>query len=859
MAGSGETASGSDAAAQGGTPKGQAARSPRKRLNISRRRLWLFRCCALIIVPLVLLLVLEGGLRLVGYGYPTGFAVRRSLGEQPAYVPNPAFARRFFPPGLGRTAVPFAIPADKPEKTCRVFVLGGSAARGTPKPAFGFARILEAQLRHRYPGVDFEVINAAIVAINSHVVLEIAKDCAELEPDLFVVYVGNNEVVGPFGAGTVLTTVAPSLGVIRAGLALRTTRTGQMLGDLLAIGRGSNPPPRWGGMTMFLKNQVPADAEALQTVYQNFERNLEDLCDVAAENGVPMVLSTVGSNLKDCPPFASLHRTGLTEPEKRQWEEITAKGVANEEAERFEAAIEFYLSAAEIDDAYADLHFRLGRCYWASGDFAAASERFIQARQRDTLRFRADTRINEIVRRVAERKAESGVYLADFVAAAEENSPHATLGEELFHEHVHLNFAGNHLLALTVLMQAGQALPTWVQQEQDDFLSEEACARELAFTTWDRYQVVDEVLSSFVKGPPFTNQLYHDEFTRKLSQRVAEYQGALFGDPRALDEVNQTYRQAIERNDQDVWLRFNYAAFLSTAAENHEAAERQLRMCVNALPDDPDILNELGMTLARQEEYAEACEVFRRALSINPRDIEVRSNLATSLAQAGEFDAAFEQFDAAIQQDPDDATTCYSAAVARTSQGDLEQATALYRRAIELDPGLVVAHGGLAKVLLAQGQAEEAIRHLRGLLKVNASDAETRLRLGVALSSTGQAGEAVEHLRQVVALRPGWAEASAELAWVLATSKDATVRRGEEAVALAETACAMDGYSDPVLLDILAAAYAEAGRFSDAVSMARQALGLCSGANAALGGEVQKRLGLYESEKPYRGQRVQRP
>ena len=104
--------------------------------------------------------------------------------------------------GLPRTPIP-AILAAKPAGKVRIFVLGGSAAMGTPDPSFNFGQILGVMLREQYPGVQFEVVNGAMTAINSYVVREIARDCAAREPDLFVVYMGNNEVIGPYGPGTV--------------------------------------------------------------------------------------------------------------------------------------------------------------------------------------------------------------------------------------------------------------------------------------------------------------------------------------------------------------------------------------------------------------------------------------------------------------------------------------------------------------------------------------------------------------------------------------------------------------------------------------------------------------------------------
>ena len=127
--------------------------------------------------------------------------------------------------------------------TVRIFILGGSAAMGTPDPSFNFGQILGVMLRQQYPGVQFEVVNAAMTAINSHVTVEIARDCAAREPDLFVVYLGNNEVIGPYGPGTVFQRWSPSLSMIRASLWVKSTRLGQLLGNVADCFRGKRRRP----------------------------------------------------------------------------------------------------------------------------------------------------------------------------------------------------------------------------------------------------------------------------------------------------------------------------------------------------------------------------------------------------------------------------------------------------------------------------------------------------------------------------------------------------------------------------------------------------------------------------------------
>src|ERR1700687_6504201 len=142
-------------------------------------------------------------------------------------------------------------------------------------------------LRERYPALKFEVVNTGSVAINSHVLLPIAKGLAKERPDLFIIYSGNNEVVGPYGPGTALTSSGMNLSIIRSSIFFHSTRIGQLLTKIGTQKR------EWGGMEMFLDKQVPASSPLMRSVYGNFERNLRDTVAAARASGARVIVSTV--------------------------------------------------------------------------------------------------------------------------------------------------------------------------------------------------------------------------------------------------------------------------------------------------------------------------------------------------------------------------------------------------------------------------------------------------------------------------------------------------------------------------------------------------------------------------------------
>jgi len=275
-----------------------------------------------------LLGVLEISLRLCGYGYDPQFFKRLKIGGEDFFVQNEDFSRRFFPREIVRNPGPVRFRVHKAPGTFRIFILGESAAMGDPAQSFAPDRYLEMLLREKYPGRSFEVINVAFTAINSHVILPIARECAAHEGDVWIIYMGNNEMVGPFGAATVFGLQAPSLPYVRLALALQRLRTGQWLMELARrLSRHGTESPGWRGIAMFLDNQIAPDSPRRETVYRNFQRNLDDIVRVGVNSGAKVLLNTVAVNLKDCPPFASMNNSRLSPAERAKFDQLYSNGM----------------------------------------------------------------------------------------------------------------------------------------------------------------------------------------------------------------------------------------------------------------------------------------------------------------------------------------------------------------------------------------------------------------------------------------------------------------------------------------------------------------------------------------------------
>ena len=703
-------------------------------------RLWLFRMTALTIIPVILLVFIELCLRITGFGYPTSAIIGHEIDGRWVRINNLKFGWRFFSPKqTARETRAFVFPAVKSPQTYRIFVLGGSAAMGIPEPAYGFSRILKVLLDDAYQGLKFEVINLGIPVINSHGVLEIAKDCARYEPDLFIVYLGNNEVIGPYGVGTVFTPFSPSLSFIRASIAVKSTRLGQLLDGLLssfAAGRGR--PARWIGLPMFLKKQVRFDSQGLQYVYKHYENNLTDICNIGREAGAEVILCNVATNLKDCPPFASIHNTGLDQTEKAMWKNVYNRAVEFESGNKYTEALENYQSAVEIDEQFAELHFRIGRCLWMLGDYAKARNYYVMARALDTLRFRADDKINETINRVA-KKAGGEVTFVDVIQACRDASPYGIPGEELFYEYVHFNFKGNYLLARTVFEQVEKTIreQKGIKRSPSNALpTEEDCAARLAYTGWDRLRVIRKLFDEYISRPPFTNQAYHEDQVGRIEKRIKFLEQ--YTKPEGLQECIKQYQQAIEWNPSDWQLHWKYGQFLHKALGSKEEAVTQLSMVLEELPDCY-IYNELSVLFYKQGKVDEGLTMARRALEMKPLV----------------------------------AWAYYNVGLGHDKKGQLKRAVKYYSKALELNPEVSVsAYNSLAQVLNLRGRSDKAIEILRDGIKVFPQNAYLHYRLGVFLKDQGKITDAANALRTALTIRPDYNPARNALSSLQAKSQN---------------------------------------------------------------------------------------
>ncbi len=756
-----------------------------------------------LLVPVVGLLLFELLLRAFGVGYPTTFFLKTEVNGRAMFIENQRFSRRYFPPGLERTPQPVMFPVEKPADTLRIFVLGESAAMGDPEPAYGLARILEVLLREAMPGKKIEVINAAVTAINSHVVREIAKDCAGKGGDYWILYMGNNEVVGPFGAGTVFGDQTPGLGVIRANLALKSTRLGQLFDALrYQFGAKSSAPTSWEGMEMFLHQQVGRNDPRLAKVYAHFEANLRDIIRLGESSGAKVIVSTVAANLKDCPPFASQHRAGFGGAEQADWTKAGDAGAAFETKSDFATALKEYERALKLDDQFAETWFRAGRCQLALGRFDEARKSFEHALDLDALRFRADPEINRLNASAAKDRA-----TVDAVSLIGTNSANGIAGEELLYEHVHFNFAGNYLLARAYAAQIlGDAAKT------AKLLPAEECARRLAFTDFNRYRVLDEVRER-LRQPPFNAQLNNVERDARLGRELAKLDRASFSN------AVQMYEQAVERSPDDAVLHENYATLLQDFGREPDAQKHWHRV-IELLPHSEVGFYGLANLLDAQGHSMEAVAFFREALRRRPQAAETRNGLALALANLGRFEEAITEYERLIRLSPGFVEARINLGLTLAGQGKHQDAARQYLEVIRLQSNNVPARVNLGKLFAVQGRHADAANYYREAIRLKPESAVAHYNLGNALTALGDADGAMRAYAEAVRHGPTLAEARYNLALGLARQN----RNAEALEQLAEAVRLKPRFVEARFN--LGVAYAKSGRFAEAAEQFRETVRL---------------------------------
>ena len=323
-----------------------------------------------------------------------------------------------------------------------------------------------------------------------------------------------------------------------------------------------------------------------------------------------------------------------------------------------------------------------------------------------------------------------------------------------------------------------------------------------------------------------------------------------------ITEAIAHYRRALELSPDSVKARNNLGVALEMTGEI-DAALDQYAQAQRLDPNDSKVHNNLGKALLTLGRVESAIAHFRQAIRIDPGFAKAHNNLGAAMARQNRFDQAIAHYQRAIRLDPSYSEARNNLGVALMSGGRWAEAVVQYEHALRVDSANPAAHYNLALALTHLGRPDEAVEHLFDAARLAPARADVHDQLARALEERGRFREAVAVLQEAVTLLPEHAELVSRLAWLLATCPDATVHDGNEAVRLAEALCRQPRPRSVGCLDTLAAAYARAERFDEAVRPARSAVQLAASQGRTDRAEaIRGRLALYEANQPFRSDGV---
>ena len=322
-------------------------------------------------------------------------------------------------------------------------------------------------------------------------------------------------------------------------------------------------------------------------------------------------------------------------------------------------------------------------------------------------------------------------------------------------------------------------------------------------------------------------------------------QSKMFTDSLAL------WRTTTARNPGSGPAQYNLGCVLLQRGRMDEA-KFQFEKALQIQPDFADAHNNLGNLLLERRQVDQAVAHFQKALAIRPRFADAHSNLGGALLQKGQTEGAIAQFQKALEIDPNDPLTRYNLGSALLKSGQVDEAIAQFQSVLEIRPEFAAASSKLGSAFLKSGRVDEAIAQFRRAVQLNPNLANVQSDLGTLLLQQGRMDEAVDHYRKALELQPANAFFLNNLAWVLATCPNAEVRNGARAVELAQQAERLSGGNSPAILGTLAAAYAEVGRFGEAVQTAERALELATAqTNSVQADLLRANIALFRAGSPF--------
>ncbi len=566
--------------------------------------------------------------------------------------------------------------ARKPPNTYRIFCLGGSTTYGHPyTDSTSFCGWLREMLPKADPSRSWELINAGGISYASYREALLMEELVRYQPDLFIVLSAHNEFLEQRSYGQIIAMPESLRGL---GALLSQTRLYTAMKTGLDRAR-PGPPPAAASTNA---TQLPENPEAIldrtvgpqsyhrddiqQTkIIDHYRFNLARMVTIARSAGAKVIFINPASNLRDCAPFKSEHRTGLTPAELARWNSLRRSASLARQAGRLDEALQQLDEAITLDPRFAESHFQRGQVLAALKRPAPALEAFERARDEDVCPLRA---LGPMLAATVEVARQQGAPIVDFVRLMKSQAAQGIPGEDWFLDHVHPTIEGHRQLALEIMgvMRKESLLrfaPSWTEAAQRDV------KRTVEARVTDREQA--NALVTLAKLLFWAGK--NDEGYRAANRA-----------------------EALAPNDPVILFEVGKGA--SRAGRSSEAI-RALRKAVELNPRFVEARSLLGLQLLDAGQTAEAIEHGRAAVELRPNDPQARLNLGAMLERAGQMTEAEAVYRQVIQIAPGYAEAHNNLGWLQKERGASTEALASFREAVQLRPGSTIPTLGLAWML----------------------------------------------------------------------------------------------------------------------------------------------------------------
>ena len=634
-------------------------------------------------------------------------------------------------------------PRVKPANTFRIFCLGGSTTYGRP---FNDVTSFPGWLREFLPVADpehsWEVINTGGVSYASYRIVSLMQELIRYQPDLFVIYTGHNEFLEE-RTYPELAKMSPRL--IESAATAGRLRTFALLRRLIA--KPSRAQPKRYQMSVevdeILNHTVgpssyQRDDVARDQVMKHFEFNLSRLVQLARSCGAKILIVSPASNLKDCSPFKSQHREGLSNDQKEQFASLLKQAQSLHGQGKLELAMTQYTQAMSIDHRYAELHYQMARLLLEKQQVDEALVASKRAQEEDVCPLRAPAAIHDSIQRVTSRLH---VPLVDFhqllAEQCRQEHQHPLPGQEYFLDHVHLRPEIHRQLAIhlvAAMIQHGFIQPG--QRWQD---------RDLA--------VIDRRVYGRVDPPAQAAAL------RNLA-KVLNWSGKHL-------EAGSLALEALETLPNDAEALLLAAPYLKTLGRLDEAANHY-RQALEQLPDHAEAHQLLAALMAETGDYSTAKKHFLEYLRIHPDDWQAQLRVAIICTRLKQYRESLPYYRNSLRHDADNAVLHYHYAMTLAGLDKIPSAIAEYQKTIALDPAGPDAYFNLA-TLLEDRDPVASRTHYEQVIELNPQDAEAFFRLGQLIEKEDPV-RATGHYQRALQIKPGYLPAQTQLNQLLEKS-----------------------------------------------------------------------------------------